>query len=82
MAATDPRWEGVGGKFIVDGKERRSSDESYDEAKARRLWDLSWRGAVWMEAPRLDRVPDFTLLDVPNDSVQNPYLLAVSSTAF
>jgi NAD(P)-dependent dehydrogenase (short-subunit alcohol dehydrogenase family) len=42
MAATDPRWEGVGGKFIVDGKERRSSDESYDEAKARRLWDLSW----------------------------------------
>jgi retinol dehydrogenase-12 len=42
MAATDPRWEGVGGKFIVDGKERRSSDESYDEAKARRLWNLSW----------------------------------------
>src|SRR5512136_1355558 len=42
MAATDPRWEGVGGKFIVDGKERRSSDESYDEEKARRLWDLSW----------------------------------------
>ena len=42
MAATDPRWEGVGGKFIVDGKERRSSDESYDEARARRLWELSW----------------------------------------
>lgn len=42
MAATDPRWEGVGGKFIVDGKERRSSDESYDEAKARRLWEASW----------------------------------------
>ena len=42
MAATDPRFEGVGGKFIVDGKERRSSDESYDEQKARRLWDLSW----------------------------------------
>src|SRR5512135_2441174 len=41
-AATDPRWEGVGGKFIVDGQERRSSDESYDEAKARRLWELSW----------------------------------------
>src|SRR5512136_2164782 len=42
MAATDPCWEGVGGKFIVDGKERRSSAESYDEAKARRLWELSW----------------------------------------
>jgi retinol dehydrogenase-12 len=43
MAATDPQWEGVGGKFIVDGKERLSSDESYDEAKARKLWDLSWK---------------------------------------
>jgi NAD(P)-dependent dehydrogenase (short-subunit alcohol dehydrogenase family) len=42
LAATDPRWEGVGGKFITDGKERRSSDESYDEAKARQLWELSW----------------------------------------
>src|SRR5512139_2343368 len=41
-AATDPRWEGVGGKFIVDGNERRSSAESYDEEKARRLWELSW----------------------------------------
>ena len=42
IAATDPRFEGIGGTFIVDGKERRSSDESYDEEKARRLWDLSW----------------------------------------
>jgi NAD(P)-dependent dehydrogenase (short-subunit alcohol dehydrogenase family) len=42
MAATDPRFEGVGGQFIVDGKERRSSDESYDEEKARRLWEVSW----------------------------------------
>jgi NAD(P)-dependent dehydrogenase (short-subunit alcohol dehydrogenase family) len=42
MAATDQRWEGVGGKFIVDGKERLSSDASYDEAQARKLWDLSW----------------------------------------
>jgi len=42
VAATDPSLEGVGGKFIVDGKERRSSDDSYDEQKARRLWDLSW----------------------------------------
>ncbi len=42
VAATDPAWEGVGGKFIVDGQEKRSSDESYDEQKARRLWELSW----------------------------------------
>jgi len=42
IAATDPQFEGVGGKFIVDGKERRSSDESYDEEKARRLWEVSW----------------------------------------
>lgn len=42
FAATDPSLEGVGGKFIVDGKERRSSDDSYDEQKAKRLWTLSW----------------------------------------
>ncbi|MFN8595266.1 MAG: SDR family NAD(P)-dependent oxidoreductase [Anaerolineae bacterium] len=42
MAATALRWEGIGGKFIVDGQERRSSAESYDEAKARRLWEMSW----------------------------------------
>jgi NAD(P)-dependent dehydrogenase (short-subunit alcohol dehydrogenase family) len=43
VAATDPAFEGVGGKFIVDGKEKRSSDESYDQAKAQRLWELSWQ---------------------------------------
>jgi retinol dehydrogenase-12 len=42
FAATDPALEGVGGKFIVDGKEKRSSDDSYDEEKARCLWELSW----------------------------------------
>ena len=42
VAATDPALEGVGGKFIVDGKEKRSSDDSYDEEKARRLWEMSW----------------------------------------
>ena len=42
LAATDARWAGVGGWFIVDGKERRSSEASYDEAQARRLWELSW----------------------------------------
>jgi NAD(P)-dependent dehydrogenase (short-subunit alcohol dehydrogenase family) len=44
VAATDPRYAEVGGKFIVDGQEKRSSDESYDEARARRLWDESW---IW-----------------------------------
>jgi retinol dehydrogenase 12 len=46
IAATEPRYESVGGKFIVDGKEIPSSDESYDENKARRLWDCSctWCG--------------------------------------
>ena len=54
FAATDPSLEGVGGKFITDGKERLSSDESYDETKARKLWDLSW---TWcgLEANRPDR---------------------------
>ncbi len=42
VAATSPAFEGVGGKFIVDGKEKRSSDESYDQAKAQRLWEMSW----------------------------------------
>ena len=43
VAATDPRYAQIGGKFIVDGKERLSSEESYDEEKARRLWELSWQ---------------------------------------
>jgi NAD(P)-dependent dehydrogenase (short-subunit alcohol dehydrogenase family) len=46
MAATDPALEGVGGKFIVDSREKRSSDDSYDEQKARLLWEksLAWCG--------------------------------------
>jgi retinol dehydrogenase 12 len=46
VAAVDPRFEGMGGKFIVDGKIIPSSDESYDEQKAQRLWEmsLSWCG--------------------------------------
>ena len=42
VAATDPVFEGVGGKFIVDGQEKASSKDSYDEEKARRLWEISW----------------------------------------
>jgi NAD(P)-dependent dehydrogenase (short-subunit alcohol dehydrogenase family) len=41
-AITDPGLEGVGGKFIVDGRVKRSSEESYDEAKAKHLWERSW----------------------------------------
>jgi NAD(P)-dependent dehydrogenase (short-subunit alcohol dehydrogenase family) len=41
IAASDPAFEGVGGKFIVDGKGKASSIDSYNEEKARRLWDLS-----------------------------------------
>jgi NAD(P)-dependent dehydrogenase (short-subunit alcohol dehydrogenase family) len=41
IAANDPRYESLGGKFIVDGKEVPSSDESYDEEKALRLWEYS-----------------------------------------
>jgi NAD(P)-dependent dehydrogenase (short-subunit alcohol dehydrogenase family) len=44
IAATDPRFEGIGGKLIADGVEVRSSVESYDEKKAQRLWEMSW---VW-----------------------------------
>ncbi len=44
--ATDPKYAEVGGKFIVDRKEIPSSEESYDEQKARRLWEMSqaWCG--------------------------------------
>ena len=46
IAATDPAFEGIGGKFIVDGKVKRSSEDSYDEKKARNLWEMSrdWCG--------------------------------------
>jgi len=43
FATTDAAFEGIGGKFIVDGKEKRSSDDSYNEEKARTLWELSWK---------------------------------------
>lgn len=41
FVATDPRYETVGGKFIVDGKEIPSSEDSYDEKKAQQLWEMS-----------------------------------------
>ena len=46
VAATKPKFASVGGKFIVDGEEKESSIESYDEEKARILWEKSvkWCG--------------------------------------
>ncbi len=53
VAATDPRFERIGGKLIADGVEVRSSVESYDEQKARRLWEtsLTWCGLETFPAP-------------------------------
>jgi len=40
--ASSPNVQGVSGKYFnYDLKETRSSDESYDEAAAKRLWDVS-----------------------------------------
>lgn len=44
--ALSPAFANGGGQFFADGKAMRSSDDSYDEAKAGRLWELSeqWVG--------------------------------------
>jgi NAD(P)-dependent dehydrogenase (short-subunit alcohol dehydrogenase family) len=39
--ATNPRYASTGGKFIFDCQEIPSSAESYDEHKARQLWEAS-----------------------------------------
>lgn len=39
--ASAPEVEGVSGKYFVDKRETRSSAESYDQAIARRLWQVS-----------------------------------------
>ena len=46
VAATAARYGNVGGKFIVDGKEKPSSPDSYNEQKAGLLWERSreWCG--------------------------------------
>jgi NAD(P)-dependent dehydrogenase (short-subunit alcohol dehydrogenase family) len=41
--ATAPELEKVSGKYFEGRRERRSSRESYDEAVARRLWEVSER---------------------------------------
>lgn len=39
--ATSPEVEGISGKYFSGMKETQSSKESYDEAEAKRLWDIS-----------------------------------------
>ncbi len=39
--ASSPEVEGVSGKYFVDCVPRRSSPQSYDEAAAKRLWEIS-----------------------------------------
>jgi len=41
--ASSPEVEGVSGKYFVDCRPRRSSPASYDEASAKRLWEISER---------------------------------------
>jgi NAD(P)-dependent dehydrogenase (short-subunit alcohol dehydrogenase family) len=41
--ASSPDVEGVTGQYFVNGKARRSSRRSYDEAAGRRLWEVSSR---------------------------------------
>lgn len=53
FAATDPGLEGIGGKFIVAGKEKCSSNASYDEEQAKHLWELSWQ---WCGLDAIDRL--------------------------
>jgi hypothetical protein len=41
--AASPDVEGVSGKYFENRRAIRSSQESYDEAAARRLWEVSER---------------------------------------
>ena len=40
---SEPRFEGVTGKYFVSHEAQRSSDESYDREKAAELWEASVR---------------------------------------
>jgi NAD(P)-dependent dehydrogenase (short-subunit alcohol dehydrogenase family) len=43
FASTDPAYAEKSGKFIAEKKEIQSSPDSYDEAKAKRFWELAER---------------------------------------
>lgn len=49
--ASSPEVEGVSGKYFDKKTTKRSSETSYDEALARRLWDLSERITGMVAAP-------------------------------
>jgi NAD(P)-dependent dehydrogenase (short-subunit alcohol dehydrogenase family) len=48
--ASSDEVESVSGKYFSHGKATKSSQESYDEAAARRLWEISERLTGWTEA--------------------------------
>lgn len=48
--ATSPEVEGISGKYFINMKESRSSEESYNQEIARRLWETSERLAGGMVA--------------------------------
>ena len=54
---SEPRFEGVTGKYLVGHEAQRSSDESYDREKAAELWEASAR-LVGLR-------PEETILPVP-----------------
>ena len=41
FVATDPKYETRGGAFVGEQKEVKSSEDSYDEAKAKRFWKIA-----------------------------------------
>lgn len=41
FVATDPKYETRGGAFVGEQKEVKSSEESYDQAKAKRFWKIA-----------------------------------------
>jgi NAD(P)-dependent dehydrogenase (short-subunit alcohol dehydrogenase family) len=41
--ASSPEVEGISGQYFIDRKPRQSSRQSYNEAAARRLWEVSYQ---------------------------------------
>lgn len=57
-AAVSPELAGVSGKFIADRQPIRSSDESYDQVKSARLWQLSCQ---WLGLPQDWALPELAV---------------------
>ena len=64
--ASAPEVEGVTGQFFAKSKPRKSAKRSYDEADARRLWDVSAElvGRGRRTRGRLDVIPEGRLMKV------------------